>query len=63
MKPGFSEFDIIHKAIHQTYQMLTHNENVKQTTFNELKAAHEQYLEALAHKTLIDKQYLQFMIE
>ncbi|MBO9128197.1 DUF3921 family protein [Bacillus sp. 165] len=63
MNQDFSEFDIIYKAIHHSHSILANNEHVKQSAFQELQAAQEEYLQALAHKTLIDKQYLQSIIE
>jgi len=61
MKGNFSEFDIIQRAIYHTYHVLE-NENAL-TAVDEIRDAEEQYLSALAHKTLIDKQYLKAIIE
>lgn len=61
MKENYSEFDIIQKAIYHTYHVLETENAV--TAVEEIRDAEEQYLSALSHKTLIDKQYLKTMIE
>ncbi|MFD3446062.1 DUF3921 family protein [Microbacteriaceae bacterium 4G12] len=60
MNESFSEFDLIYKAIRHTYDVL---EGTNGEVREEVKAAHEQYLLALSHKTLIETQYLKAMIE
>ncbi len=62
MTGNFPEFDIIQRAIHRTYHMLENDESASMAV-DGLRAAQEQYLLALSHKTLIDTNYLKAMME
>ncbi|MDP7978395.1 DUF3921 family protein [Bacillus sp. WLY-B-L8] len=57
------QFSIIQKAIHRTYDELEKEVNLHGVANYELTRAREEYLSALSHETLIDKQYLKSLIE
>jgi hypothetical protein len=57
MRDRFVEFDMIQRAIHHTQRVITEN------ACHEIEIAKEQYLMALSHETLVEAQYLKYIIE
>ncbi|MEI4830530.1 DUF3921 family protein [Bacillus sp. FJAT-53711] len=57
------QFSMIQRAIHRTHDELEKEVNLHGVADHELQRAREEYLSALSHETLIDKQYLKSLIE